>query len=112
MVDRSAIETIKGYFYQFDYSIKRLLELVNDSDSITIERIEDVDIKTATSEIAIQCKYYSKTEYNHSIIAKPIRFMLTNFKSLVKKKQEPVSYLLYGYYSRRQEKLKLPLCDR
>ncbi len=75
-MNRSAVDTIKGYFYQFDFTIKKLLELSNETDSVAIERVEDVDLKTSSEEIAIQCKYYSKSEYNHSVIAKPIRFTL------------------------------------
>ena len=66
MTDRAAIDTIRGYFYQFDNSIASLLELANENDTIVIEGVEDIDIKTVTEEKAIQCKYYAKTEYNHS----------------------------------------------
>ena len=45
MSNRSATNTIKGYFYQFDYSIEKLLNLSNDSDEITVEGIEDIDIE-------------------------------------------------------------------
>ena len=54
MTDRTAIDTIKGYFYQFDFSILKILELPNDTDSVVIEGIEDLDIKTATEENAVQ----------------------------------------------------------
>lgn len=107
--NRSAVDTIKGYFYQFDYSIKRLLELARNNDIISIERIEDVDIKTATDETAVQCKYYSKTEYNHSIIANSVRLMLTHFMNFRQTDRIPVKYLLYGYYNGGQDKLSLPL---
>ena len=69
MKDRAAIDTIKGYFYQFDYSIDQILTLPNDNDKIVIEGVEDIDVKTATDELAVQCKYYAKSEYNHSVIA-------------------------------------------
>ena len=107
--NRSAINTIKGYFYQFDYSILRILELNKDDESITIEHIEDIDIHSATETTAIQCKYYEKTEYNHSVIAKPIRFMLSNFIELKRNGKQQINYLLYGYYQSGQEKLNLPL---
>lgn len=109
MHERSATDTIKGYFYQFDYSIIKLLELSNDKDSIVIEGIEDVDIKTATDETAVQCKYYAKTEYNHSEIAKPIRLMLNNYKEAKDGHKRPVNYILYGHFQKGQEKLKLPI---
>lgn len=109
MTDRTAIDTIKGYFYQFDYAIAKLLELGNDTDTIIVEGIEDVDISTATEETAIQCKYYAKTEYNHSVIAKPIRLMLDHYKEVVNGNKQRVNYKLYGYFQSGQTKLSLPI---
>ncbi len=109
MTNRSATDTIKGYFYQFDYSIKSILESRIGSDTISIEGIEDIDLKTATDETAIQCKYYAKTEYNHSIIAKPIRYMLAHFISEKRKNRKAIGYQLYGFYKSGQQKLSLPL---
>ena len=40
MTNRSATDTIKGYFYQFDYSIKKILESPNPNDSVTIEGLK------------------------------------------------------------------------
>jgi hypothetical protein len=79
MVTRSATATIAGYIYQFDYTIKCLLNLSSDNDSVDIENIEDIDIHSCTEDTAIQCKYYAGTEYNHSIIARPIRLMLSHY---------------------------------
>ena len=110
MKDRTAISTIKGYFYQFDYTILKLLELPLDTDNILVEGIEDVDIKTATEETAIQCKYYEHTEYNHSVIAKPIQLMLDHFKEVKSGTKQKVSYCLYGYFQSGQHKL-LPSID-
>ncbi len=42
MTNRSAVDTIKGYFYQFGMSILSVLRLANDSDSISIECVEDI----------------------------------------------------------------------
>ena len=109
MTDRTAINTIKGYFYQFDYAIAKLLELVQGSDTIIVEGIEDVDINTATEETAVQCKYYAKTEYNHSVIAKPIRLMLDHYKEVCTGTKEKISYKLYGYFQSGQGKLSLPI---
>ena len=49
---RSATDTILGYVYQFDYIILKLLSLDNADNFITVEGIEDVDIKTIDEEIA------------------------------------------------------------
>lgn len=109
MSNRSATNTIKGYFYQFDYSIKKVLECPNPNDSITIEGVEDIDVESATEETAIQCKYYAKTEYNHSVIGKPIRFMLSHFIEKKRNGKTPLKYSLYGYYKSGQHKLTLPI---
>tara|TARA_B100001179_G_C18259288_1_gene261829 strand:+ start:351 stop:503 length:153 start_codon:yes stop_codon:yes gene_type:complete len=45
MSDRSAIHTIKGYFYQFDYTIFQILSQENPSNILTVEEIEDLDIE-------------------------------------------------------------------
>jgi hypothetical protein len=109
MSNRSATDTITGYFYQFDYSISKLLELPNNNDTITIEGIEDIDIKTLNEETAIQCKYYAKSEYNHSVIAKPIRLMLNHYKEVKDGLKSSINYYLYGHYKSGHEKLTLPL---
>ncbi len=109
MANRQAIDTIKGYFYQFDYTIKQILEQQDIDNEVTIEGVEDVDIKTATEVTAIQCKYYEKTEYNHSVIAEPIRLMLRDFKERKDLGKETVKYKLYGHYHSGQHKLILPL---
>lgn len=109
MSNRSATDTIKGYFYQFDYTIDRILNLPNDTDKITVEGIEDIDVSSLTEETAIQCKYYAKTEYNHSVISKPIRLMLNHFKNVKNGISTKVHYQLYGHYESGHSKLSLPL---
>lgn len=108
MRSRSAVDTILGYYYQFDYAIYKLLELGNE-DFITIEGIEDIDIHTANEETAIQCKYYHSTEYNHSKIAEPIRLMLKHYKEVKEGRKKEISYYLYGFYKNGIEKLELPI---
>ena len=54
MKDRNAVSTLKGYFYQFDFSILQLLSLASMTDKVTIEGIEDVDITTIDNKLAIQ----------------------------------------------------------
>lgn len=109
MTDRSAVDTIRGYFYQFDYSILKVLQLSNHDDSIAVECIEDVDIRTATEVTAVQCKYYAGTEYNHSVIKPAVMFMLSHFKEIRDDGRPLVKYLLRGYYSSGQHKLALPI---
>lgn len=41
---RDAIDTITGYYYHFNYYILQLLNLTKDTDTVTIEGVEDVDM--------------------------------------------------------------------
>jgi len=79
MTTRAADATIKGYYYQFDTSILKLLELRANTDSITIEGIEDIDINMATDATTIQCKYLSKPRFINSAVREPITLMLDHF---------------------------------
>lgn len=109
MTDRTATDTIKGYFYQFDYAITKLLELESDNDTIVVEGVEGVDINTATEETAVQCKYYAGTEYNHSVIARPIRLMLNHYRNVINGQAKKINYKLYGFFKSGQVKLTLPI---
>lgn len=109
MASRQATDTIRGYLYQFDYTIRCLLTLENHEDAITIEGIEDVDITDESLVTAVQCKYYSKTEYNHSVIGKPIRLMLQDFKNRLVDNEDTVDYKLYGHFKSGQHKLSIPI---
>ncbi|WP_319503173.1 DUF4297 family anti-phage-associated protein [uncultured Draconibacterium sp.] len=110
MTDRSAIDTIVGYFYQFDKTILDILNSDNEQ-SIVIEGIEDIDLVSPDETIAVQCKYYEKSEYNHSVIKKPIMLMLKHYSSLLKSGAPKIKYHLYGHYKSGQEKLSLPLAS-
>ena len=109
MTDRTATDTIKGYFYQFDLSILKLLELKDENHQITVEGIEDIDIENATIKTAVQCKYHSKTEYNHSVIAKPIRLMLNHYREVLDGKEKKIKYNYYGHFKTGHSKLTLPI---
>ena len=99
-----AIDTLTGYYYQFDYYILQLLNLTKDTDTVTIEGVEDVDISEDGILKAVQCKYYAKTEYNHSIIASPIRLMLKDYALRKRDSRKLISYMLYGHYESGHEK--------
>ena len=79
MASRAANATIKGYYYQFDTTILKILELKNDNDFVTVEGIEDIDIHTANDVTAVQCKYLSKPKLINSVIREPIMLMIDNF---------------------------------
>lgn len=103
MRGRDAIDTIRGYYYQFDYYILKLIELENDRDTVTMEQIEDVDIYSNDELVAVQCKYYEQTNYNHSVIAKPIRLMLRDYAKR-KSNNEKIQYKIYAKYKSGYEK--------
>jgi len=105
MTDRSAVDTIRGYFYQFDLSILSVLQLTSPNDCIEIECTEDIDIRTATDVTATQCKYYAKTEYNHSVIKDAVKHMVSHFKESLAGKKPTVSYSIRGHYASGQGKL-------
>lgn len=110
MTDRSATATIKGYFYQFDQTIVRLLEgskLV----SVTVEGIEDIDLDDGNDSAYVQCKYYEGTEYNHSVIKEAVIHMLRHFHAGRCHSGQVFKYRLYGHYRSGQHKLALPLTD-
>jgi hypothetical protein len=103
--DRSAVDTLKGYFYQFDQSILKLLSLESPEDSVPIECLEDIDVKTATEVSAIQCKYYAKTEYNHSVIKDAVKHMLNHYKKVTSGEKQKINYQINGHYKSGHEKL-------
>lgn len=104
MVNRAANATIKGYFYQFDFAILQLLNVVDEDAKITVEGVEDVDIEDVSSERYIQCKYYAATDYNHSVIKPAIAAMVVHFKEVGSKIEPLPKYKLYGHYNSGQEK--------
>lgn len=95
MKNRSADATILGFYYQFDATIQKILKEADENCQITIEGIEDVDIKTVTDETAIQFKYQAETNGTDSILRKPIKLMLEHYK---KNQSQNLTYLLYGHY--------------
>ncbi|WP_186047835.1 DUF4297 family anti-phage-associated protein [Burkholderia gladioli] len=110
MTDRSATATIKGYFYQFDQTIVRLLEASKHA-SVTVEGIEDIDLDDGSDSAFVQCKYYEGTEYNHSVIKEAVIHMLRHFHARGCPTNQIYRYRLYGHYKSGQHKLVLPLTD-
>src|SRR5450759_3000783 len=96
MTTRAADATIKGYYYQFDTSILKLLELPTDSDSVIIEGIEDIDINTATDTTTVQCKYLSKPRFINSAVRDPITLMLDHFVNPATPNN--LKYVLYAHF--------------
>jgi hypothetical protein len=95
MKNRSADATLLGFYYQFDKTIHTILEQVDENNIITIEGIEDVDIKTINEESVIQIKYQAETNGTDSVLRKPIMLMLEHFKN---NQSQNLKYHLYGHY--------------
>jgi hypothetical protein len=110
MKDRSATATIKGYFYQFDQTIVRLLE-ASANASVTVEGIEDVDLNDGSESAFVQCKYYEGTEYNHSVIKEAVIHMLRHFHAEGCPSNQVFKYRLFGHYKSGQQKLAFPLTE-
>lgn len=110
MTDRSATATIKGYFYQFDQTIVRLLEGSKHA-GVTVEGIEDIDLDDGNDSAYVQCKYYEGTEYNHSLIKEAVIYMLRHFHAAGCPSGQVFKYRLYGHYKGGQHKLALPLTE-
>ena len=110
MKDRSATATIKGYFYQFDQTIVRLLESSKNA-SVIVEGIEDIDLNDGEDSAFVQCKYYEGTEYNHSVIKDAVINMLKHFHSMGCPDSQTFKYRLYGHYRSGHSKLIHPFDD-
>lgn len=102
--DRTAIDTITGYYYQFDYYILELLRCDDPTTAVCIEAIEDVDITTADETTAVQCKYYAKTELQPSTLKRPIQLMLGHFACNLSTRGS-LRYSLYGHYKSGQDNI-------
>lgn len=95
-MDRIASSTIKGFLYQFNVTLKELLNV--DNEEVFVEgRIEDIDILNGENIKAIQCKYHeSKENYSPSHISKAILQMLKTEKEYINK--ATINYKLYAYF--------------
>ncbi len=102
MKKRQANDTIKGYFYQFNKTIYEILSQNNKTAKIVVEGIEDIDIKTDNTCSTIQCKYYSKQTYNHSVIKEAIIYMFRHFSN---NKSSNLRYKIYANFKDGQSKL-------
>lgn len=110
MSNRSATATIKGYFYQFDQTIVRLLEATKQG-SITVEGVEDIDLDDGDESAFVQCKYYEGTDYTHSAIKDAVIHMLRHFHAAGCPSDQVFRYRLHGHYRSGQNSLVLPLND-
>nr|WP_295782384.1 DUF4297 family anti-phage-associated protein [Rhodoferax sp.] len=108
MTNRSANATIKGYFYQFDHTILKILGASSGSASVVIEGIEDIDFTDGSDDVLVQCKYYEGTEYNHSVIKDAVIQMLRHYHKAGQFEKQQLRYRVFGHYKSGQDKLKQP----
>jgi hypothetical protein len=65
--NRSADASIRGYVYQFDRTILRILSS-GPADTVTVEGIEDIDLRSGERVVAEQCKYLPASRYSLAVI--------------------------------------------
>ncbi|RSP54139.1 hypothetical protein EA736_06075 [Acinetobacter baumannii] len=110
MANRQAIDTIRGYLFQFDNTILQILNIEDENSIFTIEGVEDIDITDHQEEtIAIQCKYYQESDFQPSIIKDAIGWMVKDFAERLANKKNLIKYKLYGHYKSGHERLANPL---
>jgi len=104
--NRQAIDTIRGYLYQFDNTILQILDHEDETSNFTVEGVEDIDVEQIGNEtIAIQCKYYEKSHFTPSKIKEAISWMVKDFSKRIGEQKELIQYKLFGHYQSGQEKL-------
>lgn len=87
---------IKGFNFQYDYTLLRILEQSNISHLVEIEQFEDY----SDENYIVQVKYKEKTDFSYSRIKKPVCQLLEMFKT---DKRTPV---LYSYFKNKGEEAK------
>jgi len=103
MKSRSANQSLKGYYYQFDKTILSLLTSPL-TTSITVEGIEDLDIENIIDTTVIQCKYYASKNFSLVALRPAIIFMIENFL----KSGRDLQYRIYAHFSDLESKTFKP----
>ncbi|WP_314066105.1 hypothetical protein [uncultured Vagococcus sp.] len=96
---RVADSSIKGFLYQFNLTLKYILE--SESEEIQVEGItEDIDIQSEKLLTAVQCKYHeSKSNYTLADIYKPVLQMLKHYtENKISGNTKVVKYVLYAHF--------------
>lgn len=93
--NREATATIRGYVYQFDATILKILRLQG-TETLLIEGVEDFDISKPGTTDYFQCKYYASQHLTDSTTRDCILPMLKNFILSGSKRRD--QYHLYGHF--------------
>jgi len=93
---RTADYTILGFLYQFNKTALEILK-AHDDDAITVEGIvEDIEVTSASSLTAIQCKYHeTSTSFTASAIYRPLLQMLKHFSD---NPTANIRYVLFAHF--------------
>lgn len=89
---RAATASIAGYAYQFDKTILEILA-AGAGVEVTVEGYEDVDLRTASKNTAVQCKYHAAGSFSLRGIRDPLLLMLRSFAA-----GRRWRYVLYAHY--------------
>ncbi|MCB2184727.1 MAG: hypothetical protein KQH63_22100 [Desulfobulbaceae bacterium] len=95
--NREASATIRGYIYQFDATIKKILAS-GDADLCTVEDVEDFDIHSPDLSSYFQCKYYAAQKLTASVLRDAILPMVENYVALSLSERGNKRYFLYGHF--------------
>ncbi|MBB5609447.1 MULTISPECIES: hypothetical protein [unclassified Janthinobacterium] len=100
-MSRSADYTIQGFLYQFNTTLVEILK-ADSTSPVSIEGIiEDIEVVSAGTIKAIQCKYHETAEkFNASSVFKPLLQMLDHFHF---KSNGKVEYILFSHYPNLKE---------
>jgi hypothetical protein len=93
---QTADYTIQGFLYQFNVTIQQILQAQSDAIIVVEGIIEDVEIVTESTTIAVQCKYHeSKDTFALSVLYKPLLQMMEHFQ---KNPSAQISYKLFAHF--------------
>lgn len=96
-MNREADYSIKGFLYQFNLTLCKILEDETESEIIVEGIVEDIDIISDSKITAIQCKYHeTKDNFRLSDLYKPILQMMVNFSN---KCNSDIDYILYAHFT-------------
>ncbi len=96
--DRSANSSIKGYIFQFDASLLKIIES-SENSIMVIEGIEDFDIVCDDEINSHQCKYHESLKFSPKNIRDPIILMIKDFLQRMVEDTPLIKYFLYCHYS-------------
>ena len=97
---RSASATIKGYLFQFDATIRAILDC-SDSTPIRVEGVEDFDVVANGWTQCVQCKYYEGTELSKQVLREVVVPMLRRLKKVAPPERPRWQFSLYGHFKNK-----------